>query len=165
MSQIRICICCWKGMLSWWLVREASEAASTPGFYPGVSQCVARAAALAVLPHLFKTRRVRRADSQSHKTTNLPCSRLKQHRQHLPGGLGGFWLNISSQGAHPARRGACPTEVAAGHGHCATSAGRSPSAASICLWICSQTDQLGRSQGRRDEGHGILLMCRCQRSL
>lgn len=107
-------------MLSWRLVREASEAASTPGWYPGVSQSVARAAAPAVLPQLFKTWRVRRADSQSHKTTNLPCSGPKQHRQHLPGGWG-IWLNISSQGAHPAPDVPVPSDVAAGHGHCVTS--------------------------------------------
>lgn len=161
-SQIRICICCWKGMLSSRLGREASEAASTPGFYPGVSRSVARAAAPAVLPHLFKMWRVRRADSQSHRTRNLPCSCLKQHRQHLPGG-GGFWLNMSSQGADPA------LERCLSHliwcGHCVTSAGRGPPAVSICPWICSQTDQPGRFQGRRSEGDDIWLVCRCQCSL
>lgn len=153
------------GMLSSRLVREASEAASTPGFYPGVSQCVARAAAPAVLPHLFKTQRVRRADSRSHKTTNPPCSHLKQHRQHLPAGWGILAEHLQPRSTSCPGEVPVPANVAAEHSHRVTSARRSPSAASICPWICSQTNQLGHFQGRRAEGDDILLVCRCQCSL
>lgn len=126
--KIGICICCWKGMLSLRLVREASQAASTPGFYPGVSQSVAPAAAPAALPHLLKMWRVRRADSQSHKTTNLPCSRLQQHRQHLPGGWGILAEHLQPRSTSCPGEAPVPSDVAAGHGHCVTSAGRSPQA-------------------------------------